>query len=220
MRVRSRFPNPMRPNPYVVGPAVKDYSLIKGRYEETQKILSILRGSHQDNVPLVWGDRRIGKTTLLYRLSFDPEVRRHYEPVLCDFEGIVARNDLAGGLVKRFSKRIQRSLTGTPLGRVPLVFDDRADSLDQFQDYLDRLSTASGQKNLLLMMDEVELFFDHLRSEAEDAGDEKELAAQASSFGVCGTTCNTTRKCRSFWPAQSVCWRLPHRWVRGCFIYQ
>ena len=163
----------MRQNPYVVGPAVKDYPSIKGRYEETHKILSILRGSHQDNVPLVWGDRRIGRPRCSIGLSLDPEVRRHYEPVLCDFEGIVRRHDLPGGLVKRFAKRIQRTLTGTPLGRVPLIFDDRADSLDQFQDYSDRLSMASGQKNLLLMMDEIELFFDHLRSEAEDAGAEK-----------------------------------------------
>lgn len=171
IRVVPVFPNPMRPNPYIVGPAVKEYSLIKGRYEETQKILRVLRGEHQDNVPLVYGNRRIGKTTLLYRLSKDPETRRHYEPILVDFEGVVRRSGPAENLINRFASQVHRFVQGTQLGRVsPPVFAGKSDTLDELQAYLDRLASACGNRGLLLMLDEIELFLDQLRSSANSDG--------------------------------------------------
>ena len=95
IQVHPTYPHSSRPNPYSPGPAIKELSLIKGRDEEVRNILRHLRGAHQDNIPLIWGPRRIGKSTLLYRVKLDPEVRRYYEALVCDMEGLVRQNDSA-----------------------------------------------------------------------------------------------------------------------------
>jgi hypothetical protein len=165
LRVQTTYPYSAHANPYVVGKPIQEPGLIKGRDEETQTILGTLRGRYQDNVPLVWGPRRIGKTTLLYKLKTSPEVRAHYEPILCDMEGRVHETDTTRDFVKRLAEYIGTQLKGTALGRLPVPrFEAPSDPLDIFQNFLNRLAEASGRKRLLLMFDEMELFFDVLRS--------------------------------------------------------
>ena len=115
--LRPEYPFSERHCPYSPGPAVKDLTLIKGRSDEVKRILQTLRGAHQDNVPLVWGPRRIGKSTILYRFSLDPDVRRHYVPVFCDMENLVHRSDTLDRFLTRVTNHIDRALIGTPLGR-------------------------------------------------------------------------------------------------------
>ena len=71
-------PQPSPPNPYLAGGSVKTLKGIYGREKEIQKIRRTLVGSHQDNMVLVLGERRIGKTTLLNALEQDEELRERY----------------------------------------------------------------------------------------------------------------------------------------------
>jgi hypothetical protein len=84
-------------------------------------------------------------------------------------EGLVRQNDTAPRFLARLADRINEQLIGTPAGRVPIP-DIRSaqDSLDAFQDYLNKLAAACGNRSLLLMFDEMELFFDTLRNQQEN----------------------------------------------------
>lgn len=153
-----------RLNPYSAGPAVKDLGLIKGRDDEVRDILRILRGTYQDNIPLVWGARRIGKSTLLYRLRLDPEVRRYYEAVPCDMEWLVRQNASTSTFLDGLAKHISQELVGTPAGRVPVpTLRTVSDPLEGFQTFLEELTHAIKPQALLLMLDEMERFFDVLK---------------------------------------------------------
>ena len=179
IQVHPTYPHSSRPNPYSPGPAIKELSLIKGRDEEVRNILRHLRGAHQDNIPLIWGPRRIGKSTLLYRVKLDPEVRRYYEALVCDMEGLVRQNDSAPRFLARLADRINGQLIGTPAGRVP-VPDIRLaqDPLDAFQDYLNKLVEACRNKSLLLMFDEMDLFFDVVRDQRKSGAHDRHESTQ------------------------------------------
>jgi hypothetical protein len=81
-------------------------------------------------------------------------------------EGLVRHNDTTSLFLDRLTKHINKELLGTPAGRVPspTIRSDLA-PLDAFQDYLDKLAGACGNKSLLLIFDEMELFFDVLRNQ-------------------------------------------------------
>jgi hypothetical protein len=163
IQLRPTYPYADRLNPYSPGPAIRDLALIKGRDDEVRDILRTLRGRFQDNVPLIWGMRRIGKTTLLYKMKLDPSIRRHYEPVVCDMEGLIRQDDTTRRFLARLCRHIHEELQGTPAGRVPVPPITTGDPLDEFQSFLGRLVMVSGDRALLLMFDEMELFFDVLR---------------------------------------------------------
>lgn len=168
------YPHGKGRNPYSPGPALQDLSMIKGRDEVVRELLDKLRGAHRDNVPLIWGARRIGKTTLLYRVKRDPEVRRFYVPILLDMENLVRESDSTRRFLARLAQRIIADLRGTPLGRLPEPdIRGAADPYDAFEDFLARLIAACGEQALLLMFDEMDRFFSILRDHAArpDYGD-------------------------------------------------
>ncbi len=55
-------------NPFVVGPAITDPRFFVGRKDELQAIISCMDGAQPTSINIV-GERRIGKTSLLYHLE-------------------------------------------------------------------------------------------------------------------------------------------------------
>jgi hypothetical protein len=157
---RHDYPYARSANPYTVGPAVRNIHLIKGRDEETKEIFQTLHGRYQDNVPLIWGTRRIGKSTLLYRLKMDADFRRYYEPVICDMEKLItAETRTTPRFLYSLARNISEELAGTPAGRLPVPdIQNAQDCLASFRSYLDKLASSCGEKSLLLMFDEMEFF--------------------------------------------------------------
>ncbi len=90
---RARFavapPTPLKDkpvNPYVVGGAITDIDRIFGRQEKVEEIVRRLIGERQDNIVLVLGERRIGKTTVLNHLREHPAIKDRYVCVFSDLQ--------------------------------------------------------------------------------------------------------------------------------------
>jgi GAF domain-containing protein len=102
--VRAKF------NPYIVGAPILKTEGFFGRKHFLEDIL----GSVHNNHFLIYGERRIGKTSLLYQLDYllgstvDPKYR--FIPVVCSLEGISA-NQFFGFLIKQ----IVDSIPGTKI---------------------------------------------------------------------------------------------------------
>jgi len=61
--------NPNSPiNPFIVGPPIKDPHFFVGRKDELNEIINFIDGVQPTSVNIV-GERRIGKTSLLYHLE-------------------------------------------------------------------------------------------------------------------------------------------------------
>lgn len=76
------------PNPYIVGTPIKAGSkLFVGRKDLIDFIQKNIRGSMQENIIVLIGHRRTGKTTLLQQLPI--HLPKHFIPVYIDIQGII-----------------------------------------------------------------------------------------------------------------------------------
>ena len=72
-------------NPYIAGLPVQDPAMFFGREDVFQFIAETLTGQHRDNVIILYGQRRTGKTSILYQMH--THLDAHYLCVFMDMHG-------------------------------------------------------------------------------------------------------------------------------------
>jgi hypothetical protein len=151
-------------NPYFAGKAVKGGKFY-GRDDEMAQLVSAVVGKTEVRPALVYGVRRIGKTSILFKAMEDPEVLRRYYPVYWSqedrpsdettvsfFEALC--KTICGHLPQRFSSRIE-------FHRDQI----RSDPYLAFERFVESLGRAQIDRRVLLLFDEV----DNLLSLADGA---------------------------------------------------
>lgn len=142
------------PIPYVTGTPLKTDNVFVGRDDVFSFIRENLVGAHQNNVVILHGQRRTGKTSVLYRLARVLEDTHH--GVLIDMQGKPARG--AADFLFSIADDIVFSLeeAGIELD-VPQRSDfEEAPEFFFRNRFLRGLRTQLNGKNLLLMFDEFE----------------------------------------------------------------
>jgi hypothetical protein len=168
-------------NPYIAGSPVKDAAMFFGREDVYAWLRQHLRGAYQDNVIILYGERRSGKTSILYQMK-EGLGDDHYIPVLLDLQGMGLEG--MDGFLWEVARKIVlalRSFDNIPALERPTRRDFEANPLHQFEDvFLPEINQALGNQRLLLMFDESNRLaekvdegqlppdvFDHLRSLAQ-----------------------------------------------------
>lgn len=160
MSVAAHYPHQDVPTPYITGKCVSEVSMIKGREKEVEEILGKLRGQHGDNFVLIYGMRRIGKSSLLQRLSLDERFRRYYEIIHLDLERHLKSNDTPENLLDKCAAHIREELTSQSAREIEPALQEASDCYAGFERYLKRLAAAIGSdKRLLLLFDEFQMLF-------------------------------------------------------------
>ena len=150
-------------NPYIAGNPVTGSAMFFGRSDVFEFVRANLIGRHQDNILVLHGQRRTGKTSVLYQMHrfIDPS----YIPILVDVQGMTLKR--LSGLLWELATTIQRGLRrphGIRLPR-PVRQDYQADARHQFQQvFLGQVQQAIGDRRLLLMFDESELLYDKVQA--------------------------------------------------------
>lgn len=153
------------PNPYVVGvPLTKHQEIFVGRTDISARIEQLLQDTNHPPL-LLYGQRRMGKTSLLYNLRW--LLPHRIVPLFVDLQGPVALATDHAGFLYNIAKAIytsahQQKLTLTQLSRELLA----ADPFTVFDDWLDRVEMAAvdqGRTTLLLALDEFEALDSALR---------------------------------------------------------
>lgn len=150
-------------NPYVSGEPVRRDDLFFGRDEQLKRILTIL---HRNSV-MIHGERRIGKTSLLFQLADrlreanDPDCT--FVPVLVDLEGTAESE-----FFHRLMEAIVETLPATDRAKLDLAFTPTSveyTARDMRRDL--RLIIAYWQEQttttvrLILLLDEVDVMNDY-----------------------------------------------------------
>ena len=142
------------PIPYVTGTPLKTKEMFFGRQDIFTYVREHLLGAYQNNIIILHGQRRTGKTSVLYRL---PEILRdtHY-CVLLDMQGMAVRNEAE--LFYTLSDEIAYTLEREGLAvQVPPREEYEAQPEFTFRSrFLRSLYPVLGEKHLLLMFDEFE----------------------------------------------------------------
>jgi hypothetical protein len=140
-------------NPYIAGNPVTGEEMFFGRENVFAFVRQALTGQHRDNVIVLYGQRRTGKTSALYQMH------RHLDPrylcIFVDLHGLAINGvdgflwDLANTIVRALRKEHQIDLP--PLKRAEFMQDGRAAFENEF---LPQVWNAVGDKHILLMLDE------------------------------------------------------------------
>ncbi|MEZ4644981.1 MAG: ATP-binding protein [Chloroflexota bacterium] len=144
-------------SPYVIGvPLTEQQEIFIGRVDISARIEQLLLDRRQPPL-LLYGQRRVGKTSLLNNLGrLLPSTT---VPLFVDLQGPAsqARDDagflynVARGMIR--SALRQRDITLPPIDRERL----QDDPYTQFDEWLDEIETALGGQRALLMLDEFEV---------------------------------------------------------------
>ena len=141
-------------NPYIAGSPVAGSEMFFGRDDVFDFVREAMVGRHRDNVIVLYGQRRTGKTSILYQLQ--RQLGERYVCVFIDLHALAL--DGLGGSLWELATSITRALRREHQIEVPR--QARAAFLDdpraQFEnEFLGQVMDAIGDRHLLLMLDEV-----------------------------------------------------------------
>ena len=141
-------------NPYITGTPVSAPQMFRGREDVLNFVLKNISGTYQDRPILLHGQRRTGKTSVLYQLR-DHRLPEDYIPVYIDMQELAPaiRND--GDLLAEMAYRIGRAARarGIEVSEPDAAaFQDRPTQV--FSRFLDGLEGSLAGKRVVLMIDE------------------------------------------------------------------
>lgn len=139
-------------NPYIAGSPITGTDMFYGREDVFAFIRRNLIGLHRDTPVVLYGQRRTGKTSVLYQLH------RHLDPgyrcIFIDLHGISldGMGNLLAGIANSISRSLRRDhqLTVEVPERAAFLAEPRSG----FEVFLDRVWSAMGEGRLVLMIDE------------------------------------------------------------------
>jgi hypothetical protein len=140
-------------NPYIAGNPVTGEEMFFGRENVFAFVRQALTGQHRDNVIVLYGQRRTGKTSALYQMHRHLDSR--YLCIFVDLHGLAINGvdgflwDIANTIVRALRKEHQIELP--PLKRAEFLQDGRAAFENEF---LPQVWNAIGDQHILLMLDE------------------------------------------------------------------
>ena len=144
-------------NPYIAGSPVKDAAMFFGREDVYAWLRQHLRGQYQDNAIVLYGERRAGKTSVLYHMA-DKLGEDTYIPVLLDLQGMGLEG--MDGFLWELARKIVlelRRLKDLPAFDRPNRRDFEENPRHHFEEvFLPPLIEALNPRRLLLMFDETD----------------------------------------------------------------
>jgi len=174
---------PIEPNPYIVGNPIRTESMFFGREDDFRYVRTKLEGVSQGVVIVFCGERRVGKSSILYQV-LNGRLGDRFVPVFVDMQEMVISSD--SEFFARISRLIAEALARKPAAlpsataaraetasiaitggsraisartglavNVPL-FDGR-NPYPIFLDFLDEVLAALNDRTLLILIDEYEL---------------------------------------------------------------
>jgi serine/threonine-protein kinase len=178
-------------NPYLNRVAIKDPSQFFGRRREMSKIFSRLGASRPQSISIV-GERRIGKSSLLYHISH-PQIRAQYldGPELYTFALIdfqqkrsITQAEFFGELLRSIS----RELRDAELARLSPTFDSIRAMLERFRE--------EGRR-LIILLDEFDAVTANPAFDLEFYSFLRSLANNYDVAYVTGSSRDLQELCRS-----------------------
>jgi len=153
-------------NPYIPGRPIREQEMFFGRQDVIATIEQSLVGRHQDNVIVLQGERRSGKTSILYYLL--NRLKDEYVPVLVDAQGILSRGTeyFLWQIASIIQQQLQDRGFEVPVPDREVAAQDAEIWLRR--DFLSSVRAALNGQRLLILFDEFDSLEDRIREGALD----------------------------------------------------
>lgn len=123
-----------------------------GRKNDIQNVVDRLRGLERDNALLIWGQKRIGKTSLLLHLESFVLPGSTYRPVFVSMEAISGESTAI--FLHRLAFEMAKKIESVS---APTVNEMRQEPMVSFYDFIDKIERVLGPHRLLVILDEFQL---------------------------------------------------------------
>ena len=159
---------PIEMSPYVVGMPIKETEMFFGRQDIFDWVRDNIGGVYQEQPLLIYGERRMGKTSVLYQLQTNPPTPRHI-CLLFDLQLYAYANTVAVFLFE-----LAAAVTGR-LRREGGAFEDpdwerfEANPHRAFLSFCDALDEYLGDRRIIIMMDEFGVLMEKVREGVFDS---------------------------------------------------
>jgi len=153
-------------NPYTMGP-ILDQRVFKGRENEINQVVSTFKG--EQNVIVIYGVNRIGKTSLLRHIQTYVAEAHNFIPVLVDLQSLVEQNEEQFWLeiAKQINLAMQKHCQGKK-GRFHAYNRRVKENLfESFLKWLIEIRTTFPLRKLLIMIDELNLLDEVWKDKSE-----------------------------------------------------
>jgi ligand-binding sensor domain-containing protein/AAA+ ATPase superfamily predicted ATPase len=157
----------IEPNPYIVGNPIRTEKMFYGREDDFRYVQTKLEGASQGVVIVFCGERRVGKSSILFQVM-NGRLGERFVPVFVDMQEMVITSDAE--FFARISRLIVESLARKNMTIVAPRFDT-GNPYHIFLDFLDEVLAAIKDRTLLILLDEYEL----MESKVDDGKLSQEL---------------------------------------------
>jgi hypothetical protein len=159
-RARRKPRTKILPNPFIAGPPVQDDRSFFGR-EDVLNTIDVLLAQRSVRGVVLYGARRTGKTSLLYRIRDGALRKSGVIPVYIDMQG------LAGAPLSAFLRTLLRVVAAALPNEAPGRRDGEPWSSEDpdllhIREFLDGVLDSIGEDRLVLMLDEYEVLRSYL----------------------------------------------------------
>lgn len=140
-------------NPYIAGNPITGTEMFFGREDVFTFVRQALVGKHRDNMIVIYGQRRTGKTSVLYQMHRHLGAR--YLCIFMDLHGFALEG--LGGTLWELANYITRALRRDYQIELPHLnyADFMIDPRSSFEgEFLNHIWSACGERHILLMLDE------------------------------------------------------------------
>ncbi|MFQ6040274.1 MAG: two-component regulator propeller domain-containing protein, partial [Candidatus Poribacteria bacterium] len=142
------------PNPYIVGNPIRGKEMFFGREDDFQFVSNKLAGGQKGMVIVFCGERRSGKTSILYQIM-DGRLGENFVPVLIDMQGMAVQGgaEFCEKLADAIAARVGDDINA-------IKYDFHAEGINPirtFERFIDDVMASIEGKSLLLLFDEYEL---------------------------------------------------------------
>jgi photosystem II stability/assembly factor-like uncharacterized protein/tetratricopeptide (TPR) repeat protein len=146
------------PNPYIAGPPIGGDEGFYGRQDVFDFVRKTFSSAHQ-KVIVLFGQRRVGKTSILYQLQKPSNLPAGFHPIYFNLEGRASQN------LNEVLYALADKITGS-LSLPPVTQSEFQDNGDYFSErFLPQTYQALQAQRLLLLFDEFDVLGEELSDE-------------------------------------------------------
>lgn len=148
---------PIGRNPYVVGNPIRSQAMFFGREDDFQYVVRKLEGTPQGLVIVFCGERRTGKSSILYQMA-NGRLGAAFTPVFIDMQEMLVRSD--GEFFNRVARLVGEALAKQtpPLPWTATDFATEPNPYDRFREFIGAVLNHIGDRQMVWLVDEYELF--------------------------------------------------------------
>ncbi|MBU7025458.1 MAG: ATP-binding protein [Theionarchaea archaeon] len=132
-------------NPYIIGGIVRESKMFFGREELLENIVDSFKGKYQTNSIFLYGQRRTGKTSILYHLK--ERLEAEFAPVSFDMLEVFGKKSFYEDLMEKIVKEL-----GFNDIKIPSIEDDPFDGFKN--EFYAQFKQKLKGKKIVLMIDE------------------------------------------------------------------